>query len=191
MSQSLGKFGLITFIVGILALLAWGEYERAWMLTTALLSSGCGLIAGALEVVLAQRGQPLEGIGRWQAGLGIALYPWAFVALILGLGFLVSGTIRLLGLSPSFSAYLARHPGPALVTGSLLLASAGIAMLIDPSRSQRSLLDILAQLPARLFGLVLITAGLAALLLGAFEWISPSGFDLWLDNVLGPFNPLQ
>lgn len=190
MTQRLGKFGLISFVVGILALLAWGEYEQGWMLTAALLSGGTGLVSGALEIVLTQRGQTLEGVGRWYRQWGFALYPWAFVFLFFG-GMLVAfGAARLLGLEASLSSYLTRRPGSVLIAAGLVMAGSGAATVIGPRSWSESGWDLLLRLPSRFAGLLLAVMGIAALFLGLFEAIHPSGFDQWLEATLGPFNPL-
>ena len=189
MTDHLGKFGLITFIIAVLALLAWGEYERDWMLTTAFITSGVGLLAGAVEIVLAQRGQPLKGVGRWYEEWGIALYPWSFVLLFIGLGLLSVGVVRALGMSASFSSYLSRRPGVALIVGGLIMASSGAATVIGPISWRDSPWDLLLRLPARLLGGLMVIVGLAAVILGLFESVSPLGFDQWLTTTLGPFAP--
>lgn len=188
--QHLGKFGLITFVLGMISLLAWGEYELDWMLTTALFSGGAGLITGSVEIILTQRGQALEGIGRWQAGWGIALYPWSFVLLFAGLTLFTLGAVRVLGWNGPFSAYLSQRPGAALVVGGLVMAGSGVATVIGPDTWRQSRWDLIVRLPARLFGLLMVVAGLSAVVLGLFEAVSPVGFDHWLSTTLGPFNPL-
>ncbi len=189
MSQRLGKFGLITFVVGAIAFLAWGEYERAWMLTLALLSGGAGLIAGSLEIVLAQRGVNLQGVGRWYEQWGSALYPWAFVFLFIGGSLAAIGAVRLVGLDAPFAAYLAHRPGSALIVAGLVMGGTGAATVIGPRSWRDSRWDLLLRLPARLFGLLLIAVGIAAFILGTFELLAPSRFDQWLNAALGPFNP--
>lgn len=189
MTQQLGKFGLITFVVGIIALLAWGEYDRGWMLTTALLSGGAGLVAGALEIVLTQRGQALEGVGRWYEQWGFALYPWAFVFLLLGGTLLVSGIVRFLGWDAAFASYISRRPGAALFTGGLVMVASGIATVIGPYDSRDSRWDLILRLPARIFGALMATTGLAAVLLGLYEVINHQGFDQWIEMILGSLIP--
>ena len=189
MSQPLGKLGLITTVIGVIALLAWAEYEVGWLLTVALLSGGVGFVAGAVESVLAQRGQPLKGVGRLQGDWNAAIFPWSFVILIIGLGLLTLGMVRAFDLLPAFESFVVRRPGPTLIVGGLALGYAGVATVLGPIRRSSSLLELLGTLPARLLGVLMVAGGLAALLLGGFEVISPSEFDRWLAGLLGPFTP--
>ncbi|TFH38025.1 MAG: hypothetical protein E4G99_00720 [Anaerolineales bacterium] len=189
MTDHLGKIGLVCLIIAGIALLAWGEYEHDWMLTLALITGGVGLLAGSVEILLAQRGRPLQGVGRWYEEWGIALYPWSFVFLFVGLGLFTVGLLRSLGWSASFSAYLARRPGAALIVGGLVMAGSGAATVIGPISWRDSPWDLLLRLPARLLGGLMAIAGLAAVILGLFETISPAGFDQWLAATLGPFAP--
>jgi hypothetical protein len=189
MTNFLGKFGLGAIVAAFLALLAWGEYEFSWLLTTALLTWGAGLITGSIEILLTQRGQQLKGIGRWEQGWGIGLYPWSFVFLFIGLSLFTLGMVHLLGWSDSFTAYLSRRPGAALIAGGLAMAGSGVAAVIGPDTWRDSRWDFIVRLPARLIAGLMVIAGLAAVMLGLFETLSPAGFDQWLAAALGPFAP--
>jgi hypothetical protein len=179
----------ILLLSGIVAWLVWGQYEQPWQLTLALILSGTGLIAGGFETLFTQRGRLLDWLGQKGDDWGFAFYPWAVVFFLAGLALLVTGMLRLLGLSSAFGEYLSQRPGVALFASGVALASAGLATVIGPASWRVTPVAFIVRLPARLLGLLMTVAGLAAIGLGLFEFVAPMGFDAWLRDVFGPFAP--
>lgn len=190
-SGVLGKISLISFMIGVLGLLLGSEYGLAWPVSLGLVSIGLALIAGAFEIVLARRGHPLSGVGRWQSGWGIALYPMSFVILITGFCLFALGLLRIVGLETAFGAYLNRRPGLAIAVVGTCLAAIGTTIMIGKTTWRDSRWDPLVYLPARAVGAALTLAGLAALALGIFELALPAVFDRWALETLDTLNPFR
>ena len=179
----------VALITGVIAILAWSEFERPWLLNLALSLAGLGLIAGGFETLVTQRGRLLDWLGQKDDDWGFAFYPWAVVFFLAGLAMLIVGILRILGLSSSFGAYLSQRPGVALFAGGAALASAGLATVIGPASWRITPVAFIVRLPTRLVGLFMTLAGLAAIGLGVFEFVAPLAFDTWVQAVLGPFAP--
>jgi hypothetical protein len=77
---------------------------------------------------------------------------------------------------------LMRRPGPALIVGGLLLAGAGFLLLVP--RGGGIAWTILVRMPKMLAGVVLLNLGYVAVVLGAWEWLDPRGFE----RVAGTFS---
>lgn len=183
------RFATVLLISGVVAWLVRGQYEQPWQLTLALLLSGLGLVAGGLETLLTQRGRLLDWLGQEGDDWGFAFYPWAVVFFLAGLALLLAGILRSLGIASAFGAYLSQRPGVALFAGGIALFSAGLATVIGPASWRVTPVAFIIRLPSRLLGLVLTVAGLAAVILGLFEFLAPEAFDAWLQALLGPFAP--
>ena len=179
----------VTLISGVIAFLVWGNSERAWQLTLALCLSGIGLVASGFETLFTQRGRLLDWLGQKGDDWGIAFYPWAVVFFLAGLAMLAAGVLRTLRLSSAFGEYLSQRPGVALLASGIALSSAGLATVIGPASWRVTPVTFIVRLPARLLGLFMTMAGLAAIGMGLFEFVAPLAFDTWIQAVLGPFAP--
>jgi hypothetical protein len=179
----------VSLIAGLVSFLVWGQYEQSWQLTLGLCLSGIGLVAGGFETLFTQRGRLLDWLGQKGDEWGFAFYPWAVVFFLAGLAMLTAGALRVLGLSSAFGEYLSQRPGVAFFAGGIALASAGLATVIGPASWRVTPVAFIVRLPARLLGLLMTVAGLAAIGLGLFEFVAPVGFDAWLQGVFGPFAP--
>lgn len=113
---------------------------------------------------------------------GVAALPFGAAFAIGGLALLVPAAAFLLGMGVEAmrDAVLAR-PSLALVPVGVVLLCNGAGLVVGfrrPAESARDRLWIeILHFPARLGGAILVALGMAALMLGAFEMLSPDAFD--------------
>ena len=73
--------------------------------------------------------------------------------------------------------------GIALAVGGLMLGVYGFTQIFGTQESKSSVFSFLGSVPARIFGVVFLLIGLAMVLLGGFEILSPDGFDQFIERV--------
>jgi len=104
----------------------------------------------------------------------------AFVGLVV----FMAGVIAVAGWQDKALVYFSEHPGIALAIGGLMLGAYGFTQVFGTQESKSSVFSFFGSVPARIFGVVFLFTGLAMVLLGAFEILSPDGFDQLIDYQL-------
>jgi len=99
---------------------------------------------------------------------------------ILAAGF---GVVGLLGFQEKLLAFINQHPGPAIIAGGVGALAFGSTLALGTTEDRRSFWSVLASLPERLVGGLLLILGLLGVLVGSLELISPRHFQLLLSAV--------
>lgn len=98
---------------------------------------------------------------------------WVVIGLIVS----VSGLVILVRQQKHLLQWLTEHPGLALIAIGLVMLAYGGQELIGSEEQRSSALAILGSLPARVFGLLLVLAGLTCFAAGAIEILLPAVFQ--------------
>ena len=91
----------------------------------------------------------------------------------------------LLGFEDVFLDYIQTRPGIALFFGGALATTYGFTLMLGRDQANCGGLRILASIPGRIFGLLLLVLGSSIVLLGILEMIIPNIFINVIDFLKG------
>ncbi len=184
MAKKLGTLQWILIGVGAALGYAGWRFHLPAVIGIGVALAGLGVTAGGAEDML-NREVSLsiqdEG-GRYRTYSGTSALLMGAMWVLIGLAMLVGGLAYAAGLGAWLWGNIQAHPGPALVlAGLVMMAYGGVEALgAREERLSASPLAFLGSLPARIFGVVLIVAGLLVLMGGGLELIAPQAFDALL-----------
>ena len=80
-------------------------------------------------------------------------------------------------------SYLLRRPAPVIAAGGLYLIGFGVLMMLNPQGRSSWAWRIFIYFPRWLLGVVVIAAGVAAIALGAWEWLDPQAAHAFIGTL--------
>jgi hypothetical protein len=161
--------------VGVLALFAGRHFSLERGVSLGVFLVGAGILLGGLESILTRRmsfrfydsAQESAGTGALIAGL--------MLALVGGLAIGAAYALATHTWQATLDALVLR-PWPALVPLGALLIGSGLILMIRPNTGTGVASTVLVAVPRTAAGLVLVVAGGAAALAGAWELLDPNMF---------------
>lgn len=158
--------------------------------------AGLGIAAGGVEDMITRYvslSYHEEGY-RAQTYSGLSAVLFGVMWIVVGLALFGGGLAYTVGLGELVWHYVQAHPGPILVLAGLaMMAYGGVETLgAREDTLSASFWNFLGSVPARIFGLILIFAGLVALTAGTLELVAPNSFDAMvarLSDILLPQIP--
>jgi hypothetical protein len=177
----------ILSIVGGFALVYGGwKLPIPMLVNLGLLLIGIGIIIFGIDAIKKRESSYSggeESITYQYSFRGFSAVMDGILLVFLGLAAFIAGVIALAGWQEKVLAYFGEHPGILLIIGGLMLGAYAITQISGTQESKLSVLSFLGSLPGRVFGLLLLLAGLAMVLFGGFELLSPDGFDRFFENL--------
>jgi hypothetical protein len=164
-------------VIGIIAMVAGKFFGLDKGFELGIFLVGAGVALGGLEGVVTRR----MGLRAAEDSYEVYAGPPALVVgiLLLLAGAATMGAAYLLadGLWDSTLAYLKNRPAALLAAAAVFLAGIGVLLILNPRGSGGVLWTALVYVPRALAGVILVLAGIAALALGAWEFLDPRAFE--------------
>lgn len=174
-------------VAGLFLLIAAERFGRHELIGPGLLLFAVGALAAGANAILSRYTYERSQVtARSQIFEGPAAVLIGLVLVILGLAFAAAGVSFVLGVEAGLYAFLLARPGFALVPLGSAFAAAGGARVIGARNWRGSTKRLLASIPERIGGSLLLLSGLALVAVGAFEIVMPEGFDGVLAALLAP-----
>lgn len=182
-----------TSLLELLAILAGGliayggwRLSAPWLLNIGLAVTSLGIIAFGVDAMRTREDTYSIGdteMPQTQTYSGFAAIMSGLLMAMIGFAILVYALIALLGLQDRFLGYVSVHPGIALLFGGIMMVAFSFTLVLGSLEDRRSVWSLLGSLPARVFGLALLLVGIALILLGGFEVVSPVRYDALMDTL--------
>lgn len=178
-------------VIGIVAVIAGQYFGLPKGVHLGLATIGAGIALGGLEGLFT-RSMPFRASDdAYEAYAGAPSMIVGLIALLIGVALIGSAYLLSDGQWHATVQYLKARPAPVLIAAGIFLMGIGTLMMLNPHGRRGPAWLLLLYIPRSLIGLALVAAGLAAIGLGAWEWIDPAAFDRFLrtlpKELRGPF----
>lgn len=164
-------------VVGIIAMAAAKFFAIPKGFNLGVFLIGAGIALGGLESLATRRMSFRTSSEAGENYAGAPAVIWGLMALLVGAAVIASAYLMDAGLWQTTVNTLTRRPGPAMAGLGLVAAGAGALLMFNPSGRRGVWWTLLVRVPKTIVGLVLVVAGLAAVGLGAWEWVDPRAYD--------------
>jgi uncharacterized membrane protein len=176
-------------VAGLLLLIVASRFDLPWLIGPGLLLFAVGTWAAAAHAIVTryvvERSRETARSVTFQ---GIAAILIGIVLISLGLAFAAAGIAFVVGQEEALLAFLLARPGAPLLISGIALGAAGAARIFGAREWRGSLKSILAALPERIAGVLLVLVSMLMVMVGAFELIAPSSFDAVVESLLEPLD---
>jgi len=172
-------------MAGLLLLIAADRFGRPELIGPGLLLFAAGTFAAGIEIITSRYTYERNRAG-WISDVftGSAARLIGLALVILAAGIAAAGLSFVLGRQEELYVFALARPGIALVPLGVLMGAFGAARVIGAREWRGSLWRLLASLPHRIGGALLLLAGLVAVCVGLAELVAPEAFDEAVDRVL-------
>jgi hypothetical protein len=196
MAKKLGYVFIGLTLLGFALGYAGWRFDQPIWIGIGVAIAGLGIAIGGVQDMITRYvslSYHEEG-SRVQTYSGLSAVLFGVMWILVGVALFVGGLTYTIGLSELVWGYVQARPGPILIlVGLAMIAYGGVETLgAREDRLSASFWNFLGSVPARIFGLILIFAGLVALTAGALELVAPDNFDVMvvrLSNTLLPQIP--
>ena len=163
-------------IIGIVAVIAGRFFALAKGVQLGVFLVGAGFAFAGLCAVFTRRMPFRTYDDAFESYAGLPALIVGLMALAVGAAAIWSAYLLDLGQWHATVNYLMRRPAPVLAAGGLLLIGLGILMLLNPQGHHSWAWRLLVYVPRSTVGIIAIAAGVAGIVLGAWEWRDPQAF---------------
>jgi hypothetical protein len=191
------KFAILEIVLiagGILMAGGGARLHIPFFINVGIMLAACGCIIGGIDTIKSPYFSTTvgeEGTGsKYYTYSGLSAVMWGICMLVTGVGLLAFAAIRLLGIGSAAFDYLKQHPGIIFLGGGLCLVSYSLHEVLGAHEENRLSWTMLHSIPARIFFLVLIVAGVALLLLGLLEMVSPAVYHELIQHISNLFTKM-
>ena len=164
-------------VIGIVMMIAGHFFRNPKFFHLGVFLFGAGFAFAGLMAVFTRRMAFRPAEDAFEAYAGLPALIVGLMALALGVAAIGSAYLLDLGQWHATASYLTRRPAPVLAMGGLFFIGLGILMLLNPQGHHSWGWRILVYAPRSAVGVILIAAGVASMVLGAWEWRDPQAFD--------------
>ncbi len=173
---------ILAFGLGFLMIYGGSELAIPLLVHASLLPIGLAVIIWGADAIITRRSSYTIGEDnqREETYTGFAAIADGVVLVAIGFAIISAGAVLLLGFEDVMLGYLQARPGIALMFGGGLAAVYGLTLVLGTQQENRAGLRALASIPGRIFGLILLVAGIGAALIGIAEMLAP---DIYLAAV--------
>lgn len=138
---------------------------------------GAGITLGGFESVFRRQIRFPSFFDRRDAYAGVPAVIWGLMVLLAGTAVIAMAYLLADGRWTSVLGFLQRRLAVAMILPGLLVAGAGALVMFDPHGWRGIWQTLLVRVPRLILGLMLVTLGLAAGALGAWDWFAPRSFQ--------------
>ena len=171
---------VIAGIIGVLAGQFFGLPKGVYL---GVFLVGAGIALGGLESLATRRMCFRPSEDAYEAYAGAPALIVGLMVLLVGAGTIAAAYLLADGQWHSTLNYLMRRPAPLLIAAGLLLIGIGVLMMLNPQGRRGTAWTLLVRVPRGLLGFVVVVAGLAAIGLGAWEWLEPLAYDRFMASL--------
>jgi hypothetical protein len=164
-------------MVGVLLIIADSQYDLQWLMMPGILLIGSAFIMEGAGNLLLYRSGIIGKMTVAEEYSGFARLLWTYTFILAGLLLILVAMLLVLGLSDALLAFLSRRPGPAFIGASLFCIFIGTSRILGRAEWVGSDKFLLRSLPSRVGGVIILTLGIALLLVGLYEVAFPKAFD--------------
>ena len=122
---------------------------------------------------------------------GIAAAMSGLVLLLIGTAMFISSVLGLIGWGNFALEYIKTRPGILLIFLGALGSAYSIQLILLDPQNNHGFWKILASIPVRLFGVLVLLIGLGLIFSGIFEVFQPDRFQQIFQGILQYFSPPQ
>jgi hypothetical protein len=167
-----------TGIGGLLLLIAAERLERPSLIGPGLLLFAIGTVAAGVQAVTARYVLERNSVApRHHTFHGAAAVLIGISLVVLGTSIGVTGAAFMMGAQRALYDFAIARPGVALLPLGVSVGAGGASRVAGARQWRGSLWRVLANLPERIGGAMLMVLGAALAGLGGFELIAPEAFD--------------
>ena len=170
----------VAVVIGVVALIAGQLFALSKAFHLGVFLVGAGVALGGIEALFTRRMpfRPSEDAYENYAGAPALIV--GLMALVIGAGAIASAYLLDMARWHATVHYLMRRPAPLLALAGLFLIGIGILMTLNPQGRHAWVWRILVYAPRIAIGILVVAAGIAVSGLGAWEWLEPAAFDLFV-----------
>ena len=179
----LAFFEYLAVFVGIIAVIAGNFFALSKGVYLGIFLIGAGIALGGFEAIWTRRMCFRNSEDKWEAYAGTPAMIVGLMALLIGGAIVASAYLLADGLWHSTLHYLARRPAPVLIAAGLLAIGMGVLMMLNPRGRQGVAWTIFVRIPRGTLGIIVITAGIAGVVLGVWEWLQPLAYDRFTNSL--------
>ncbi|HKU47546.1 MAG TPA: hypothetical protein VJQ58_11725 [Burkholderiales bacterium] len=144
---------------------------------------GAGLVLAALNGLITRRVPLRPSDDPYEDYAGLPAVILALMALMIGAATIGSAYLLDQDQWHATVQSLLRRPAPLLAAGGLILLGVGVLMLLNPRGHHTWTWRLLVYAPRVTIGLPVLAAGVACVVLGAWEWQDPKAYNAFVDKL--------
>lgn len=164
-------------VIGIVGMIAGHFFRLPKLFHLGVFLFGVGFAFAGLVALFTRRMALRPADDAFEAYAGLPALIVGLMALAVGAAAIGSAYLLDLGQWHATVNYLMRRPAPLLAVGGLFFIGIGILMLLNPQGHHSWTWRILVYVPRSTVGILVTAAGLAGIVLGAWEWQDPKAFN--------------
>jgi hypothetical protein len=164
-------------VIGIVGMIAGHFFARPKFFLLGVFVLGAGFAFAGLAALVSRRMAFRPADDAFEAYAGLPALIVGLMALAIGAAAIWSAYLLDLGQWHATVSHLTRRPAPVLAVGGLFCIGMGILMLLNPQGHHSWTWRILVYVPRSTVGVLVLAAGVAGLVLGAWEWRDPQAFQ--------------
>ncbi len=164
-------------ILGVIGAVAARYFALPKGVHLGIFAVGAGVLIGALESLHTRRMGLLGSNDSDGAYDGIPAVIWGLMLFIVAACVIGAAYAMDAGRWNTLTAYLHQRPGALYALSGLMLMGAGALAFVNPHGWRVWWKTLLFRVPRVLFAVVLVLAGLIALVCGAWEWLDTRDFQ--------------
>ena len=170
-------------VIGIIAMIAGKFFALAKALHLGVFLVGAGLALGGIEAIFTRRMAFRPSDDAYENYAGAPAVIVGLMALVVGAGAIASAYLLDMAQWHATVNYLMRRPAPLLAVAGLFLIGIGVLMTFNPQGRHGWVWRILVYAPRTALGILVIAAGIAVTGLGAWEWLEPKAFGVFVTKL--------
>ena len=164
-------------VIGIVMMIAGHFFPLPKFFHLGVFLVGAGFAFAGLVAVSTRRMAFRPADDAFEAYAGLPALIVGLMALAVGVASIGAAYLLDLGQWHATVNYLTRRPAPLLAVGGLFFIGIGILLLLNPQGHPSWAWRILVYVPRSTVGIIAIAAGVAGMVLGAWEWRDPEAFN--------------
>jgi hypothetical protein len=164
-------------VIGIVVMIAGHFFRNPKFFHLGVFLFGAGFAFAGLMALFTRRMAFRPADDAFEAYAGLPALIVGLMALAVGVAAIWSAYLLDLGQWHATVNSLTRRPAPVLAVGGLFCIGIGILMLLNPQGHHSWAWRLLVYAPRSTIGVLVIAAGVASLVLGAWEWRDPQAFQ--------------
>jgi len=177
-------------VIGVVAMIAGQLFALPKAFHLGVFLVGAGMVLGGIEAIFTRRMAFRPADDAYENYAGAPAMIIGLMALVVGAGAIASAYLLDMAQWHATVHYLMRRPAPLLAVAGLFLIGIGVLMTLNPQGRHGWVWRILVYAPRTALGILVIAAGIAVTGLGAWEWLEPKAFDVFVEKLPRTLDPL-
>ena len=170
-------------VIGVVAMIAGQFFALPKAFHLGVFLVGAGMVLGGIEAIVTRRMAFRPSDDAYESYAGAPALIVGLMALVVGAGAIASAYLLDMARWHATVHYLMRRPAPLLAVAGLFLIGIGVLMTLNPQGRHAWVWRILVYAPRIAAGILVIAAGITVTGLGAWEWLEPAAFDVFVTKL--------